>query len=418
MFHASTRARLLGTTALLSLCAGVQASDKFTGADERLIGFTAGADADALAASVGASILGQSGGSSSGQGRVLRLKWNSTTAADSGSQALLDSGQAVFAERNSLGGASEPSRCGATGPSSTQQCTAAFVDGTPSFGEFQGQSFLSMIGADALSGAGDLPAVIAVIDTGIDPGHPVFEGRLAGPGHDFLLDQPGAWEQADGIDDDGDGYIDEGYGHGTHIAGIVALVDPGALILPYRVLDSEGNGNAFHVAQAIERATAEGANCINLSLGLAAKSRAVRDAIKAANRQGVLVVTSAGNTGDSEMDELARLRLVVAVASVDGDSVLADFSTFGKRVEIVAPGVDIYSAYPGNTFAWWSGTSMSAAIFSGACARIAAFGDELALEAAADAIFDSAADVDGINPDYAGQLGHGLIQVDLALEEL
>ncbi|MBV9959755.1 MAG: S8 family serine peptidase, partial [Acidobacteria bacterium] len=104
------------------------------------------------------------------------------------------------------------------------------------------------------------PIVVAVLDTGIDLNHPAFAGRLVAPSdmYDFVGNDPDPSEE---------GSAEIGpYGHGTHVAGLIAMVAPDAKIMPLRVLGADGKGDFFRLAEAIKFALAHGANVINLSL--------------------------------------------------------------------------------------------------------------------------------------------------------
>ena len=85
---------------------------------------------------------------------------------------------------------------------------------------------------------------------------------------------------------------------------------------------------------------------------------------------------------------------------------------------MVAPGVELYSAYPGDNYAWWSGTSMSCAVVSGAIARLGDFAEEPNLDDISGAVKDGAHSVDNVNPGLEDLLGEGLVRMDRALEEL
>ncbi|MFT5690402.1 MAG: hypothetical protein ACI8PQ_003259, partial [Planctomycetota bacterium] len=221
-----------------------------------------------------------------------------------------------------------------------------------------------------------------------------------------------------GIDDDRDGVIDEAYGHGTHVSGIIRVVDPSALLLPYRVLNSEGNGTAFDVARAIYQAEIDGAQIINLSLGLARVSLAVNGALEGVTENGLVVIASAGNTGRMGVGALAANDETIAVAAVDDQGILAPFATYGSEVDVVAPGVGIYSAMPGGQYAWWSGSSMSTAVVTGAVSRLRASSVDANQEEAEDALGDGGIEVDDLNPGRDGLLGEGIIHLGLALQEL
>lgn len=306
-----------------------------------------------------------------------------------------------------------------------QQCTVGFVDGTPSEAEFLGQPWLDVVQAPAAQAlAGSYEPVVAVIDSGIDFDHPLFAGRIFDPGWDYVNERPGAAEEKNGVDDDGDGVADEGYGHGTHVAGTILAVNPGARILPIKVVDSEGNGWGFDVARAIYLATVMGADVINLSLSMQSPSGLVSLALDFAVAAGVDVFASAGNTGAahvmfpaSQASSGASLipvppiypHGVVAVSAVDDLDLKAGFAAWGAPVDVVAPGVDVYSAVPGGGYSWWSGTSMATAVASGAGSLVSSVqGPSFALKLGEEVV-GGADPVDLLNPGYAGLLGEGRV---------
>ena len=316
-----------------------------------------------------------------------------------------------------------------------QQCTVGFVDGTPSEAEFLGQPWLDVVQAPAAQAlAGSYEPVVAVIDSGIDFDHPAFAGKIHADGWDFVLDAPVALDLDDGLDDDGDGLVDESYGHGTHVAGTILLVNPDARILPLRVVDADGNGWAFDVAHAVWLATLEGADVINLSISTNEGSELMALALSFAVSLGIDVYTSAGNTGAGHVlfpgslahDESPLLKVpavfphgVVTVAAVDGSDLKAGFSAWGSEVDLAAPGTNIFSAVPGGGYAYWSGTSMATAVASGAGSLVlsaqGAAGNGLS---SGEHLILTAAPIDGSNPDYAGLLGGGRVDAAAAVEAL
>ena len=216
--------------------------------------------------------------------------------------------------------------------------------------------------------------VVAVLDTGIDEKHPVFAGRLV-QGYDFI-DKDSHPEEAQGSN----------YGHGTAVAGIVLQVAPQANIMPIRVLDGNGVGDTDDIAKGIHYAIKNGANVINLSLGSIQTSKPVLKMIEYAQHQGILVVASTGNTGDQQVTSPAREAVLngslehslVSVGSVNAYDAKSHFSTYGvERVEMVAPGEFVFSAYPQQGLGYWSGTSFAAPMVSGAIAL--AFGEHLSV---------------------------------------
>jgi subtilisin family serine protease len=215
-------------------------------------------------------------------------------------------------------------------------------------------------------------ALIAVLDTGVAAKHPMFGGVVI-PGYDFVSDDAAPSEQANKIDDDGDGVTDRAFGHGTFVAGLVHQVAPSAKILSVRVLDDEGRAQAYSIIEGIAFAVEQGATVINLSLGVQSReaSPALGEAISNARNAGVVVVAAAGNGGDDVKQYPAAVKDVIAVAALgtNGEQ-LADFSCRGKWVDVAAPGVSLASAMPGGKFATWGGSSMAAPLVSGQVALL------------------------------------------------
>lgn len=231
--------------------------------------------------------------------------------------------------------------------------------------------------------------VVAVVDTGVDGSHPELSSRMwVNPG-----ENPG-----NGIDDDGNGFIDDVYGwdfvesdndpsdgngHGTHVAGIIAAANDGfgstgvafdATIMPVRVLDSNGAGSFYDVAAGIRYAVDNGAQVINLSLG-GSYSSAVHSALAYAGQHGVFVVAAAGNDGGAApvypAALSAELTNVLSVGAHDSNDTRAYFSNgvgASGAVQVAAPGVGVLSCLPGNRYSRLSGTSMAAPHVAGLAA--------------------------------------------------
>jgi subtilisin family serine protease len=211
-----------------------------------------------------------------------------------------------------------------------------------------------------------------------------------------------------GIDDDGNGYIDDVYGydfvnnngnpmddndHGTHVAGTIAGVGNNGLgiagvnwsgkIMALKFLDASGSGNASNAIRAVQYATQMGVKCTNNSWGGGGYSQALFDAIKAAGNSGSLFVAAAGNNGtntDNSPNYPSNYNLdnIISVCASDHNDKLASFSNYGATsVDLCAPGVGIYSSLPNNQYASFSGTSMATPHVSGAVALLWAAHPEL-----------------------------------------
>jgi subtilisin family serine protease len=253
---------------------------------------------------------------------------------------------------------------------------------------------------------------VAVVDTGVDASHPDLIGQVL-TGYDFV---------------DGDTTTQDGYGHGTHVAGIIAArannqigvagVAPDSRILPVRVLDDSGSGYLSDVAAGIVYAADHNARVINLSLGAPSGATTLADAVTYARGKGALVVCAAGNDAASQLLYPAAYDGCESVAATDQSDQLASFSNGGPGLDVSAPGVDIASTYPGDNYVYESGTSMAAPMVSAVLAQLIAMGTSPAV-ALAD-LHASALDLGA--PGYDLRFGAGRIDalaaVTLAKQQL
>jgi subtilisin family serine protease len=306
-------------------------------------------------------------------------------------------------------------------------------------------------------GTGDSSVILAILDTGVLWFHPDLSGNI----------WSNSGEIADnGIDDDGNGYIDDvrgwdfvagGYlcdvaggedcssvdndpkdfdGHGTHVAGIAAAVTnnstggaglaggwysntKGCKILPLRVgwhaTDGLGYISMDYAAAAINYARVKGAKAINCSWGSSYNS-ALNTAVTNAINQGIVFCKSAGNDNTSYTDDylINAFPQVLAIAATDRYDHKASFSNYGDWVDISAPGDEIRSTYAVNyssAYAVLGGTSMAAPMVTGMVGLLRSKVPDLSISQVTSLIEDYSDDIDALNPTYAGQLGAGRISL-------
>lgn len=221
------------------------------------------------------------------------------------------------------------------------------------------------------TGAG---VIVAVLDTGVYAAHEALAGHVL-PGIDMIDADADPSEVANGLDDDLDGEVDEGFGHGTFIAGLILAVAPDAQILPVRVLDSDARGTVSSIAAGIEWAVKNGADVINLSLGVDARSGVLTDAVNHAIGNDVVVVAATGNGARTNgVSQPAGISGVIAVTATDVAGAPAGFANGGPGTTLSAPGTALVGPVPPNTqnalYATWSGTSFSAALATGGAALV------------------------------------------------
>jgi len=316
-----------------------------------------------------------------------------------------------------------------------------FPGGKPTLGQPRMQYITQQLVGDLQSlqarsrGAG---VIVAVIDTGIDRLHPDVRDHIWIDAGEVPSDQ---------VDNDGDGLVDDVFGwnfltnsnntteqpgnpqssiagHGTFIAGLIALIAPEAKIMPIGAFSPDGVSDAFTVAQGIKYAVDHGARVINLSFGTTEDSNILHDAIAYAQQRGVLLVAAVGNENkgnDAGPQFPANWNLeVMGVAALDSSNRKAGFSNFGSNVSVSAPGVNLVSLYPetNNTpdYALWSGTSFAAPLATAEAALI--FENNPTRQDVRSIIENTAASVDDDNPNFRGKLGKGRIDPLKALQSL
>jgi len=281
--------------------------------------------------------------------------------------------------------------------------------------EFEDQSLSDRIQLPAAllrsRGAG---VVVAVLDTGVDPGHPVFAGRLTPTGLDVIDHEHYPWGEADGQDGDGDGWADDGYGHGTMVASLILLVAPEATILPIRVLDDEGRGRPHGISRGIKEAARCGADIISISFGAAQPSSPALQKLRQAAEEGVVIVAAAGNRGVEDPPFFpACAEHCVMVTALDSLDVKPDFADYHPQVVVSAPGTGVRAAWPGGDWAVGSGCSFAAPLVSGGMALRLSADPELDRSFARDLLRSGTDYIDDLpgNEPYAGKLGGGRLNL-------
>jgi subtilisin family serine protease len=244
-----------------------------------------------------------------------------------------------------------------------------------------------------IAGAG----IVAVIDTGVDPNHPVLYPELL-QGYDFTRNQPGASEWLDvtgmqsgytdtGIQNQQPAYVQQStaavldqstaavldgspyvaFGHGTMTSGLVHLVAPKAKILPLKAFSANGTGYLSNIIAALYYAVQNKANVVNMSFDLSSSSPALSRVVSYANKANVVLVAAAGNEDtNAKVFPAAMNGYVVGIASTTDWDSRSSFSNYGSAdVWIAAPGEYVISTYPGGTYASESGTSLSSPLVAG-----------------------------------------------------
>jgi thermitase len=233
---------------------------------------------------------------------------------------------------------------------------------------------------------------IAVIDTGVDYTHDDLKENI-------LVNEL-ELNGTEGVDDDGNGYVDDvygydfanndndpmdGHGHGTHCAGVIGAghnsigirgVMAKVQILPIQFLTKSGRGSLEGAVKAIDYAIQRGVNIMSNSWGGGGASQALTEAVKRAEQAGILFVAAAGNSNSNNdvkptMPANIQAENVVSVGAMDGKGGRASFSNYGqKTVHVFAPGVKIYSTVQNNAYKKMSGTSMACPMVAGVAGLI------------------------------------------------
>jgi subtilisin family serine protease len=289
--------------------------------------------------------------------------------------------------------------------------------------------------------------VIAVLDTGVDLIHEDLAAKIwTNPG------ESGGGKETNGIDDDGNGKIDDYRGwdftnhdndptddnhHGTHCSGIIAGVTNNGKgiaginwngkIMALKVMDSNGYGDTTRSALGIKYAADMGAKVLSMSYGGGGWTQTEQDAVNYAWGKGCVLVASAGNDNNENQSYPAAFTNVIAVAATATNDAKASYSSYGTWVDVSAPGGDT-TPYPygmilstywetgySNTYAWSMGTSMAGPCVAGVVSLIGSKNPGWTNLQVRDQLENTCDNIDAMNPGYTGKLGKGRINAYQAL---
>jgi len=268
-----------------------------------------------------------------------------------------------------------------------------------------GPDWIKAMGVNGVDPTWGRGVKVAVIDSGIDP-----SSNLAGTSL-----------QSIDLTHSTTGATDSSFSHGTAVASLIAGGDsqtaglaPGSSLLSVRVLNANGEGDAFTVANGIVSAVDAGSQIINLSLGSYGDSPVLRDAVDYALSRGVAVVAAAGNDGVGQVSYPAGYPGVLAVGSVDATLQPAYFSNYGSPLGILAPGVGLPAGQAGDQVVSFSGTSASTATVSAGLAALLSSDHSLTPVQGAN-LLTTYADDQGL-PGRDDQSGYGTIDLNRVLQ--
>ena len=280
--------------------------------------------------------------------------------------------------------------------------------------------------------------IVGVIDTGIDYRHPDLKGSL--------WTNEAEINGIDGIDDDNNGFVDDsigwdftdaprfkdggdyinpdndpmdeyGSGHGTQVAGIIAAqvnngkgiagIGPDLRVMNIRAGTASGYLEEDDVANALIYALDNGARIVNMSFGDVALSRFLKDIIYYVYRQGLIMIASAGNSGNDEIHYPSGLAETISVGASNEDDSIAGFSNYGSTIDCAAPGSNIISTAVGGNYNEVSGTSFSAPIVSAIAGLILSTHPEFDPEQVRNILKTSSDDI--LNPGWDNYSGAGRV---------
>ena len=342
---------------------------------------------------------------------------------------------------------------------------AHYVDETPNDPEFDRQWFLESIMAEAAwdvhKGEDGAEVVVGISDTGVAWRHEdLVENIYQNLGEDadgdgkVIEESGGSWvfdpDDINGIDDDGNGFVDDFVGwnflsddggqdndpddpdsHGTHVAGLAAARTDNAIgvssiswnvkILPTSASNVNSGNTIARGLSSVVYLAENGADIINMSWGSDSTSQLQQDVMEYAVGLGSLLVAAAGNDSTSNLHYPSALPGMVSVASVGRTDRLASYSNFGISVDILAPGGAgtnrIRSTIPPSNYGYKDGTSMASPVVAGVFALVKSLYPSWSNEELIQQVFGTADSVDDLNTNYLGLIGEGRVNAFRALTD-
>jgi serine protease len=292
-------------------------------------------------------------------------------------------------------------------------------------------------------------ALVGIVDTGVDYLHPDLAPNMYVNPDESGLDSNGIDKSINQLDDDNNGYIDDWRGwdfmasssetlqdndpfpgnlHGTHVAGITAAVINDSIgvagvaknvrIMPVKIAwDDPGSRSVENGYEGILYAASAGCDVINCSWGGSSRSDAEQEIIDAAVAYGAVIVAAAGNDSKDGAFYPASYNGVMSVAATTNIDDKAYFSNYHSSVDVSAPGENIYSTIPSDSYTFMSGTSMASPVAAGVAAMARLANPEMTNEQLIEHIKSTADNIDSNDAYYAGKIGKGRVNAYRAVTE-
>lgn len=302
---------------------------------------------------------------------------------------------------------------------------------------------------DSLEAAGEISkekVTVAVVDTGYDLDHEDLVGVFGNKGEQGI-DQSGKRKDMNGIDDDGNGYVDDwmgwdfnsgqsedgdadpsgGHKHGMHVAGTIAAnrdngigiagISNRVTILPVKIGVDDPNDRSINNAYSgLLYAGASGATIVNCSWGGPSPSQTGLEVVNTVRAAGTLIIAAAGNNNRDERFYPAAYDGVISVGAVESKGRKPGFSNYHHSVDIAAPGLSIEATIPGNRYDRMSGTSMASPMVAGIAAMSHIANPEYDSEIIGQIICNNVSfHTDSLWPQYTDKLGRGIGNAEQAI---